>query len=198
MSGLKPRPPKQNRCNIFQIRSLRGSEERRRSGHAHPASEFNRGPCRRAGGRAGRASRGLPGPSPHGNWDRSVWLGGLIAQIAELVQALHDCLTAWRRQLLPSRKQSLLNFTPLFGSQLLPDSLPLAELLLLRRRQIIPGLETLADSRLLVRRQVPEALVVLEELFLPLGRHILEALKHLGRQVVFVPGVDTRTHPVRA
>jgi hypothetical protein len=114
------------------------------------------------------------------------------------VQALHDCLTAWRRQLLPARKQSLLNFTPLFGSHLLPDSLAIAELLLLRRSQIIPGLETLADSRLLVRRQVPEALVVLEKLFLPLGRHILEALKHLGRQVVLVPGVDTGTHAVRA
>ena len=119
-----------------------------------------------------------------------------LTQIAKLVQALHDGLPAWRRQLLPARKQRLLHFVPLIGSHLLPDLLALSEFLLLCRVQFIPGLETLADSRLLIRRQIPETLIVLEESFLAVRRHILEALKHLGRQVV--PGVDTRTHGVRA
>ena len=84
-----------------------------------------------------------------------------LAQIAKLVQALHDRLAAWWRQLLPARQQRLLNFAPLLGSHLLPDSLAFAEFLLLRRSQFIPGLQALADSRLLVGRQISEALVIL-------------------------------------
>ena len=75
-----------------------------------------------------------------------------FAQIAKLVQALHNRLAARRRHLLPARKQRLPNFPLLVGSHLLPNSLALAEFLLLRRIQFIPGLETLADSLLLVRR----------------------------------------------
>ena len=127
-----------------------------------------------------------------------------FAQITKLVQALHDRLAAWRRQLLPTRKQRLPNFPLLVGSHLLPHSLALAELLLPRRTQFIPGLETLADSLLLVGRQISEALIVLEKLLLPVRRHVLEALEHLGWQAVHVPTpaptpVDIRTrHYVRA
>jgi len=71
-----------------------------------------------------------------------------FAQIAKLVQALHDRLAAKRRQLPPTRKQRLLNLPPLVGSHLLPDTLAFAECLLLRRSQLIPSLEALADSRL--------------------------------------------------
>src|SRR3984893_59985 len=110
-----------------------------------------------------------------------------FAQITKLVQALHDRLAAWRRQLLPTRKQRLPNFPLLVGSHLLPHSLALAELLLPRRTQFIPGLETLADSLLLVGRQISEALIVLEKLLLPVRRHVLEALEHLGWQAVHVP-----------
>src|ERR1700687_4258271 len=123
-----------------------------------------------------------------------------FVQIAKLVQALHDRLAAWRRQLLPARKQRLPNFPLLVGSHLLPHSLTLAKFLLLRGIQFIPGLETLADSLLLVRRQISEALVVLEKFFLPVRRHVLEALEHLGWQAVHVPTpVDIRArHYVRA
>ena len=123
-----------------------------------------------------------------------------FAQITKLVQALHDRLAAWRRQLLPTRKQRLPNFPLLVGSHLLPHSLALAELLLPRRTQFIPGLETLADSFLLVGRQISEALIVLEKLLLPVRRHVLEALEHLGWQAVHVPtAVDIRTgHYIRA
>src|ERR1700680_4352696 len=125
-----------------------------------------------------------------------------FAQIAKLVQALHDRLAAWRRHLLPARKQRLPNFPLLVGSVLLPHSLALAEFLLLRWIQFIPGLETLADSFLLVRRETSEALVVLEKFFLSVRRHVLEALEHLGWQAVHVPAaapVDIRTrHDVRA
>jgi hypothetical protein len=110
-----------------------------------------------------------------------------FAQITKLVQALHDRLAAWRRQLLPTRKQRLPNFPLLVGSHLLPHSLALAELLLPRRTQFIPGLETLADSLLLVGRQISEALIVLEKLLLPVRRHVLEAREHLGWQAVHVP-----------
>jgi hypothetical protein len=125
-------------------------------------------------------------------------LAGWFTQITKLVQALHDRLAAWRRQLLPARKQRLANLPLLLGSHLLPNSLALAEFLLLRWSQLIPSLETLADSRLLVRRQISEALVVLEEFFLPVGRHIPEAFKHLGRQVVPVPGGSPGTYGVWA
>ena len=79
-----------------------------------------------------------------------------FAQIAKLVQTLHDRLAAWRRQLLPARKQRLPNLPLLLGRHLLPDSLAFAEFLLLRRTQFIPSLETLADSLLLVRREHSE------------------------------------------
>ncbi len=120
-----------------------------------------------------------------------------FAQIAKLVQALHDGLAARRRKLLPTRKQRLPNFALLLGSHLLPNPLAFAEFLLLRRSQFIPGLQALADSRLLVRRQISEALVVLEEFFLPVRRHVPEALKHVWWQVVHVPGVGTREHGIR-
>ena len=120
----------------------------------------------------------------------AVW----FAQIAKLVQALHDCVTAKRRQLLPARKQGLPNFPLLVGSHLLPDSLAVAEFLLLRRSQFIPGLETLADSRLLVGRQISKSLVVLQKLFLLVRGHFPEAVKGLGRQVVHVPRVGAGAH----
>jgi hypothetical protein len=116
-----------------------------------------------------------------------------FAQIAKLVQALHDRLTARRRQLLPARKQRLLDFAPLVGSHLLPNSLALAEFLLLRGSQFIPGLETLANSRLLVRRQISEAFVILKKLFLLVRGHLAEVLESPGRQVVHVPTVASRT-----
>ena len=67
--------------------------------------------------------------------------------------ALQDGLAAWRRQLLPARKQSLANFALLLGSHLLPDLLAIAQVLLLRRRQAIPSLQALADLRLLFRAE---------------------------------------------
>ena len=103
-----------------------------------------------------------------------------FAQVAKLVQTLHDRLAACRRQLLPAWKQRLPNFPLLLGRHLLPDSLAFTELLLLRWSQLIPGLETLADSLLLVRREHSETQVVLEKLLLSLRRHVLEALKHFG------------------
>ncbi len=110
-----------------------------------------------------------------------------LAQIAKLVQTLHDCLAAWWRQLLPARKQRLSNFPLLLGRHLLPNPLAFAEFLLLPRSQPIPGLQTLANLRLLLRKQIPEALVVLQEFFLPVRRHILEAFECSRRQIVHVP-----------
>ena len=117
-----------------------------------------------------------------------------FAQIAKLVQALHDRLTARRRQLLPARKQCLLDFAPLVGSHLLPNSLAFAEFLLLCRSQFIPCLETLANSRLLVSGQISEAFVILKKLFLLVRGHLAEVLESPGRQVVHVPRVPSRTH----
>ena len=111
-------------------------------------------------------------------------------QIAELVQALHDCLPAGRGHLLPTRKQPLFDFAPLVGSQLLPDSLALPEFLLLRRSQFIPGVETTADSRLLVGRQILETLVILKKFFLLVPGHLLETLHGLGRQAIHVPSIS--------
>jgi len=119
-----------------------------------------------------------------------------FAQIAKLVQALHDRLPAWLGHLLPTRKQPLFNVAPLVGSQLLPDSLALAEFLLLRRTQFVPGFKTPADSRLLIGRQILETLVILKKFFLLVRGQLLETLHRLGRQLIHVPSINAGVHAV--
>ena len=130
-----------------------------------------------------------------------------FAQITQGMQTLHDRLTSLRRQLLPTRDQILLNFPLLRGGQLLPNLLPIAQVLLLRRRQPVPGLQTLTNPRLLIWRQVLEALIVLQEFLLLSRRHLLEPLDRLRWQIVEVsgalwvpgiPGIDTGTHGIRS
>jgi hypothetical protein len=119
-----------------------------------------------------------------------------LAQIAKLVQALHDRLPARRGHLLPTRKQPLFNVAPLVGSQLLPDSLALPEFLLLRRTQFVPGFKTPADSRLLIGRQILETLVILKKFFLLVRGQLLETLHSLGRQLIQVPSINAGVHTV--
>ena len=108
-------------------------------------------------------------------------------QIAQRVQALQDGLAALLRELLPARKQYLADVTLLFGSHLLPHTLPLAQFLLLPGSQAIPGFEALADLRLLFRRQTQKALVVPQELFLPPRRHVLQFLDGFRRKIIGIP-----------
>ena len=118
------------------------------------------------------------------------------------MKPLHDCLAAWRRQLLPARKQRLANFPLLLGSQLFPHLLALAQVLLLRRSQPVPGLQALANLRLLIGRQILEALIVLQEFLLPVRRHILEPFDGLRWQIIRIPwplgvsGIHARTHGI--
>ena len=107
-----------------------------------------------------------------------------LVHVSERMQALHNGLTARRRQLLPARKQGLPDIALLFGGHLFPHVLSVAQILLLSGSQPVPGLEALTDLRLLPWRQILETLVILQELLLPFRRHILEAFNGFRGQSI--------------
>jgi len=84
--------------------------------------------------------------------------------------------------------------TPLVGSQLLPDSLALAEFLLLRRTQFVPGFKTPADFAPADRAADFGSARYSQEIFPACPGAAAGDAHRLGRQLIHVPSINAGVH----